>query len=187
MLKITPGRADELLGRNWFTGYTDEVELYEEPVTVDGFDAGTRAEERDDTEFAVFGGGLTVRGTLDLGREVHSVYVVRGTLRAARVILGDAVLAVTDAVDVGEWLFGPRTEGVFDVAGDQVEPDPRALLGRVRAPLIAMFDRDRGTFVLREQGEPRKISDLAADVFDGDAVDQERLRERLCSGRPVFR
>lgn len=50
----------------------DEVELHEEHVVVDGFDTEARAEERGDPEFVVFGGGLSVRGTLDLGSDVHS-------------------------------------------------------------------------------------------------------------------
>jgi hypothetical protein len=185
-VKITAGRADELIGGSWFDGYTSDVDLHEEPVTVDEFDAEARAEELDDTEYAVFNGGLTVRGTLDLAREVHSIYVVRGPLRARRMMLGDAVLVVDGPVDVDEWLFGGRTEGIFEVAGQQIESDRVGMLAHIRSPTVALFDRGRQEFVLYEHGRPRETEHLVPDVLDDDEVDPDRLRARLLAGRPVF-
>ncbi len=34
-MRITAGQAGELLTRAWFEGGTSEVEMYEQPVTVD--------------------------------------------------------------------------------------------------------------------------------------------------------
>ncbi|MEU7906926.1 hypothetical protein [Actinoplanes sp. NPDC049118] len=49
-MKITAAQADELLARAWFEGYTSEVELHEEPVTVAEFDVEARSEEKGDTD-----------------------------------------------------------------------------------------------------------------------------------------
>lgn len=184
---VTAAQAEDMVGEGWFVGYTDEVELHDEHVAVDAFDAEARAEERGGPEFVVFGGGLSVSGTLDLSSDVHSIVAVRGELRAARLILGDAVLVVRGKVDVGEWLFGPRTEGIFDVAGAQIESDQSALLGRTHAPVIAIFDRNRAEFVLRDRGEPRQTGDLTPEILDDDEVDENTLRQRLLAGEPIFR
>ncbi|GAA0430215.1 hypothetical protein Aca07nite_38910 [Actinoplanes capillaceus] len=194
-MKISAPQADELTGNSWFSGHTDGVELHEAPVTVDEFDAEARCEERDELETAVFGGGLTVAGTLDLGTDVHAIYVVRGTLRARRLILGDAVLVVDGAVEVDEWLFGGVTEGLFEVAGHQAESPtgPNALLAHVRGPVVALYDRARREFVLREGGSPRTVADLVPQVRDGLDPDLREeisiaanLRARLIAGGPIF-
>ncbi|WP_220278191.1 hypothetical protein, partial [Streptomyces himalayensis] len=65
-----------------------------------------------------------------------------------------------------------------------------------RAPVIAMLDRERCEFVLREHGEPRETGQLVPEVLDGVDLDPyvrpelvlgDRLRERLLGGQPVFR
>lgn len=142
-MKITAAQADELLARAWFEDYAGEVELYEEPVTVDEFDVAARCDELGDTEMVLFGGGLTVHGTLDLGEEVHSIYAVRGHLRARRLILGDAILVVDGTVEIGEWIVGGQTEGLFEVGGLQIESGPDAMLVNIQAPVVAMYDRGR--------------------------------------------
>jgi hypothetical protein len=186
-VKITADRADDLVGESWFDGYTTEVTLYEEPVTLDEFDAEARAEERSDTEFAIFNGGLTVRGTLTLSRDVHSIYVVRGVLRVRRLVLGDAVLVVDGQVTADEWVFGSRTEGIFEVAGEQVESDRDRLFAHVSAPLVVLFDRGRYEYVLREHGQPREVEHLVPDVFEDGELDAGRLLARIRAGEPVFR
>ncbi|GLW33788.1 hypothetical protein [Actinoplanes regularis] len=195
-MRITAGQADELLTRAWFDGCTSEVEMYEGLVTVDEFDVEARAEEQGDTEMVLFGGGLTVRGTLDLSEEVHSIYAVRGPLRARRLILGDALLVVDGTVEIDEWIFGGETEGVFEVGGRQIESDTGhdAMLADLQAPVIVMFDRGRREFVLRENGEPREMEQLAARVLDDLDPDTRaelpisaRLRELLLAGQPIFR
>lgn len=186
MRMVTAAQAEDMVGEGWFVGYTDEVEFHEEHVAVDGFDAEARAEARGGPEFVVYGGGLSVNGTLDLGSDVHSIVAVRGELRTTRLILGDAVLVVQDKVDIGEWLFGPNTEGIFDVADEQIESDQHALLARIHAPVIAIFDRNSSEFVLRERGEPRGIGDLVPEVLNDDEVDEHALRQRLVAGEPIF-
>jgi hypothetical protein len=195
-MKITAGQADELPGHAWFEGYTSEVEVHDESVTVDEFDVEVRWDEQGETEMVLFRGGLTVDGTLDLSREIHSIYAVRGALRSRRLILGDAVLVVDGTVEVSEWLFGGETEGVFEVGGLQVESDAGhdAMLANIQAPIIVMFDRGRREFVLRENGEPREFGHLGARVLDD--LDTEmppellicrRLRQLLLAGQPIFR
>jgi hypothetical protein len=195
-MKITSAHADELLGGSWFTGYTSEVAVYEEPVTVDEFDVEARSDELNDTEMVLFSGGLTVRGTLDLGREIHSIYAVLGTLRARRLILGDAILVVNGTVEIDEWLLGGETEGLFEVGGLQIESEAGhdALLAHIQAPVIVMFDRARREFVFRENGEPRETGQLTAQVLDNLDPDRRpesaigpRLRELLTAGQPIFR
>jgi hypothetical protein len=185
-VRITADRADELVGESWFAGYTAEVDLHEEAVVVDEFDAEARAEERRDTEFAIFDAGLTVRGTLTLSRDVHSIYAVRGALRVGRLILGDAVLVVDGRVTADEWVFGGQTEGIFEVAGDQVESDRDGLLTHISAPLVVLFDRGRYEYVLREHGRPREVGHLVPDVFEDDELDPGRLLARIRAGEPVF-
>ncbi|MFE7044071.1 hypothetical protein ACFU9X_32965 [Streptomyces atratus] len=196
-MKISAAQADELMGGPWFEGYTEFVDMYEKPVTVEDFDAEARAEANDDTEMVLFGGGLTVRDTLDLSSEVHSVIAVQGSLRARRLILGDAVLVVRGTVELDEWLFGEENEGLFAINDKQIEsPDRDALFADLRAPVVAAFDRLRGEFVLREHGEPRTAGQLLPEILaDADADPPERrglrmgrcLRERLVGGQLVFR
>ncbi|MCT2546952.1 MULTISPECIES: hypothetical protein [Streptomyces] len=111
LVKISAAQADELMGGPWFDGYTKDVDMHQELVTVDDFDVEARAVAHDDTGMVLFGGGLTVLGTLDLSSDVHSIFAVRGVLRARRLILGDALLVVQGTVELDEWLFGPENEG----------------------------------------------------------------------------
>lgn len=182
-MKITAAQADELLARAWFEDYAGEVELYEEPVTVDEFDVAARCDELGDTEMVLFGGGLTVHGTLDLGEEVHSIYAVRGHLRARRLILGDAILVVDGTVEIGEWIVGGQTEGLFEVGGLQIESGPDAMLVNIQAPVVAMYDRGRGALVLRENGELRETGQLVARAFDD--LDPDSRPEPLLGDRPA--
>jgi hypothetical protein len=179
MPEISAAQADEMVGGAWFAGYTDGVDLHDGPVTVDGFDAGARADALGRSEYAVFGAGLVVDGTMSLDADpCRSIYVVRGPLHARRIILGDAVLVVQGDVDVDEWLFGAGNEGVFEV------------LGHIRAPLTVLYDRGRGRFVLRERGEARAVGDLLPALLDDDTwhgVNEKLLRERVCAGAPIFR
>ncbi|WP_216915277.1 hypothetical protein [Nocardia noduli] len=194
-MKITAARADELLGSSWFSDYTAEVDLHEEPVVHDEFDVEARCEALEDTESVLFGAGLTVHGTLDLAVDVHSIYAVRGTLRARRLILGDAVLVVDGTVEVDEWLFGGDTRGVFEVGGLQVESEEGhdALFAKVATPTAVLLDRARGELVLRQNGEPRQTGHLVAPALDDLDPDYRpelligaRLRELLIAGRPIF-
>ncbi|MET8151311.1 hypothetical protein ACIBSW_31840 [Actinoplanes sp. NPDC049668] len=193
-MKITAAQADELLAGAWFEDYASEVELYEEPVTVDEFDVAARRDELGDTEMVLFGGGLTVRGTLDLGEDIHSIYAVRGHLRARRLILGDAILVVDGKVEIGEWILGGQTQGLFDVGGRQIESDADAMLADIQAPVIVIYDRGRGVLVLRENGEPREKEHLVARALEDldpdsrpDPLIGDRLREILLAGEPIFR
>ena len=184
--------ADEIVGGDWFRGYADRVDLYEDAVMIDQFHAGARADAARSGEFAVFRGGLVVSGEMSLDDNGwHSIYVVQGGLRARRVILGDAVLVVQGAVEVADWLLGLPNEGVFEVGGEQIESsgDADAMLRHVRGPLVALFDRGRDRFVLRERGERRGREDLLPELLDDDkrhGVNEELLRKRITRGEPLF-
>jgi hypothetical protein len=197
LVKISAAQADELIGGPWFDGYTKDVDMHEEPVTVDDFDVEARWAAHDDTEMVLIGGGLTVLCTLDLSSDIHSIFAVRGVLRARRLMLGDAKLVVQGTVELDEWLFGPESQGLFAINDLQTEASGQdAMLANVRAPVIAMLDRESCEFVLREHGEPRETGQPAPEVLDGADLDPDgcpepvlgdRLRERLLSGQPVLR
>ncbi|MFJ9243697.1 hypothetical protein [Streptomyces sp. NPDC101776] len=195
MGKISAAQADTLLDGAWFDGYTKVVDVYDELVTVDDFDAAARAVAHGGTEMVLFGNGLTVLGTLDLSDGVHSIFAVQGVLRARHLILGDALLVVQGTVELDEWLFGPESEGLFAVGNRQIEgADQDAMLANVRAPVIALFDRNRREFVLREHGERRETAQLTPELLDGLDPDEspelilgDRLRAHLLDGQPVFR
>ncbi|GIE35377.1 hypothetical protein Ait01nite_084220 [Actinoplanes italicus] len=98
-------------------------------------------------------------------------------------------------VEVGKWLFGGVTEGLFEVAGHQAEPPagPDALLAHVRGPVVALYDRARREFVLRQGGSPRAVADPVPQVRDGLDPDLREeisiaanLRARLIAGDPIF-
>jgi hypothetical protein len=180
MTAISPVEADQRVGNSWFSGYANAVELVAEPVVV------AQRPPADGAEYVIYDRGLTVKGTLDLGSDVHSIIVVRGTLAAKRVILGDAVLVVTERVIARDWVFGPRNEGLFDVGGHQIEGNAERLLAAIDAPVVAIFDRNRREFALRDRGAARTAADLVPDVLDMDEVDQRKLRDRLVAGKPVF-
>jgi hypothetical protein len=196
VVKISAAQADELMDGPWFSGYTKFVDMYEEPVSVDDFDVETRWKAHGDTEMVVFGGGLTVQGTLDLGSDVHSFFAVQGVLRARRLILGDAVLVVRGTVEVDEWLLGEENEGLFAINNRQIESSDRdAMFADLRAPVFAVLERGSDEFVLRENGEPRTLSQLVPELRDAADADPdvrselllgEALRERLLRGQPVF-
>lgn len=184
---ITAAEADARISGAWFAGYTKTVAWYDAPVALDAFDAEARAEARGDTEYAVFAGGLTVAGTLDLRRDVHSIYVVVGDLRAERVIAGDAVLVVTGRVVARDGVLVPPSEGLFDVAGAQPESDADALLAAIDAPVVAVFDRNRRAYVLRDRrGARRAEADLVPELLDDGDVRHRELRARVLAGGALF-
>src|SRR5262245_6202005 len=123
MRKVAAKEADQLVGKDWFDGYAKSVDVHDEAVTVDQLDAEARAEALGNTEYVVFSRDLTVTGTLDLARDVHSIFVVLGNLTARRVILGDAVLVVRGRLRASEFLLGPPGEGVFELGTEQIESD----------------------------------------------------------------
>lgn len=186
MKVITAAEADGLVGAPWFEGYTNTVEVFDDPVTLDSFDAEARAEAGRGSEYLVFAAGLDVQGTLDLRRYVQSIIVVLGTLRARRIVLGDAVLVVTERVEVSEWLLGVETEGLFEVGRAQIEESGEDLVARISAPFLALYDRSRGDFWLCERGQAIDVEKLHTSVRDGEQLDADRLRARLEQGLPVL-
>ncbi|CAN5179994.1 hypothetical protein BH11MYX1_BH11MYX1_23030 [soil metagenome] len=177
---ITPAAADELAGGKWFTGYTNAVQLIDGPATVTAFDGDSRG---GDAEYLVFDKGRTITGTLDLSGLCPSIIVVRGTLKAKRIVLGDAVLVVEKAVQASELIFGPMTEGVFSLAGMQIESDPEDLATAISAPIVALYDRKQREWLLRKNGVP---AELAADLVDDGEVDASAVKQRLLAGRSIF-
>jgi hypothetical protein len=177
---ITSAAADELVGGTWFTGHTQTVQLIDSPATVNTFDGDSRG---GDAEYLVFNRGLTVTGTFDLSAIGRSIIVVRGTLKAKRIILGDAVLVVEKAVQAAELMFGPMTEGIFSLAGMQIESDPEDLATAILAPSVALYDRKQREWLLRKNGVP---AELAGDLVDDGEVDQRAVKQRLLAGKSIF-
>lgn len=182
MATLTAAEADHRIGARWFQGYAKHVNVIEEACTLDEFDVDVRG-----AEYVLFERGLVVTGTLALGSDVHSIIVVVGTLHVRRLILGDAAFVVTERVEASELVFGRPNEGVFEVAGHQLEGDRDGFLAAIEAPVLAMFDRDQREYTLRDRGVERTAADLVDDVLDGDDPSTKLLANRLLSGAPVFR
>ncbi len=177
---LSASEADKRVGDKWFTGYTNAVQLIDGPATVMTFDGASRG---GDAEYLLFDQGLTVTGTLDLSSIYRSIIVVRGTLKAKRIILGDAVLVVEKAVRASELVFGPMTEGIFALAGLQIESDPEDLATAVDAPVVALYDRNQREWLVRRNGVP---AELATDLIDDGEVDASALRKRVLAGASIF-
>jgi hypothetical protein len=137
---LTSQAADELVGGKWFAGYTNAVRHFDEQVVLATFDQSSRG---GDAEYLLFRDGLTIDGTLDLSRIHRSIIAVLGTLKARRIILGDAVVVVGTRVEASELVFSPRTEGLFSIAGRQLERDAERFAALFTAPTIALYDRHR--------------------------------------------
>ncbi len=176
---LSPVDADRLVGGTWFAGYTNTVQLVEEPVTLARFDGDSRG---GDAEYIIFNRGLNVTGTLDLSEIYRSIIVVRGTLKARQIILGDAVL-VADRVHASELVYGPMTEGIFQVAGMQIESDPEDVATAIDAPVVALYDRNQREWLLRRNGVP---AELAGDLVDDGDVDASAMKKRLFAGKSIF-
>jgi hypothetical protein len=193
LVTIAAGRADEIAGGSWFTGYAEHVDLYDGLYPVDDFDADARAARLRHPEHALFGGGLDVRGTLNLADGgYHSIYVVRGSLHARRMNLGDAVLVVQGDIEVDEWLFGGTNEGVFEVRSNMFmwPGDADDMLRHIRAPLVAVLTKYGDGIVLRDRGVARDVNELLPELLDDDrrdGVNEELLRERVLGGAQIFR
>lgn len=168
--------ADALIGNDWFEGYAENIEVHDELVTLEHFDA----EARGHAEYVVFANGLTVTGTLDLKSGVQSIFFVKGDLHVGRLVLGDAVLVVSGKVVAREWVFGPFGEGLFDVAGAQVEGDVDALMAGIEANTVALFNRRTREFELRP------ARPLLPELVDDGDVRADALRKRLEAGQSIF-
>ena len=91
---LTPGQADRRAKGRWFTGYARLVELAAGGLHVRSFDVAKRERAKGAAEYLLIDGDLIVDGTLRLGRDTRSIYVVTGDLFAKRVVRGDAVLVL---------------------------------------------------------------------------------------------
>jgi hypothetical protein len=184
---ISAAEADALVGGRWFTGYTKTVALVEQPITVKSFDAEARAEAAGNPEYIIFNAGLTVTGLLDLSSDVHSIFVVRNTLHAKQIILGDAVLAVLGRIVATDFVFGGRTEGVLEIAGAQIERDRDAIADAITAPAVALFDRNTRGWLLRDHSSTLTENELVAETSDDDGVQAGLIKKRLLAGKKIFR
>jgi hypothetical protein len=187
MRKVGAKEADALVGKDWFDGYAKSVDVHDESVTLDELDAEARAEALGRPEYVVFARDLTVTGTLNLCSDVHSIFVVLGTLTVRRLILGDAVLVVRGKLRATEWVLGPPSEGLLDLGSEQMESDPEAVLARIDSPLVVLFDRSRREYTLRERGRMRSEQELGPDLLDDGDVLHRLLRERVIRGESIFR
>jgi hypothetical protein len=182
MPTLTAAEADQRIGARWFQGYTKLVTVIDEACTLDDFDVDARG-----LEYVLFERGLVVTGTLSLGSDVHSIIVVTGPLHVQRLILGDAAFVVTERVEASELVFGRPNEGVFEVAGHQIEGDRDGFLAAIETPVLVIFDRGKREYMLRERNVERTAADLVDDVLDGDDPSTKLLAERLLAGAPIFR
>jgi hypothetical protein len=91
---LTPGQADRRAKGRWFTGYARVVDVAAGGLRVRSFDVAQRERAKAGAEYLLIEGDLVVDGTVQLGRDTRSIYVVTGDLRAKRVVHGDAVLVV---------------------------------------------------------------------------------------------
>jgi hypothetical protein len=141
---LSAAEADLMIGRTWFSDVTTRVTVHDEPVRVDTFDAEARTAAAGDSEMVMFVHSLTVEGTLRLGA-AHSVYVVLGELRCGRIELGDATLAASGPVIATDYVFAPRSKGVFAVGPDATTDDATTpALPPVIAPIVVWHDPRRG-------------------------------------------
>lgn len=186
---ISAADADTITGSSWFTGYTNSVELHQGNTQWSGLDAQARADEKGDTEYVLVLGDLAIDGDVDLRSEVQSIYAIAGNLTARRVILGDAVLVVGGTVTATEWVLGPPGEGLFDVAGAQIESHQDALFAHVVAPTVVVFDRNLNRFHVAIDGVSYDPSQLVPEVLDagGAEIDPARLRQYLEAGGSLAR
>lgn len=182
--------ADQIAKGKWFAGYTKTVERFEGEIRWESLDVQTRAAEGRGAEYLLVQGDLALEGDLDLGRDIHSIYVITGNVSARRVILGDAVLVVGGSITAREWVFGPRSEGLFAVAGNQIESKSKALLARISAPTVALYDRKKRDLRIVVDGVARSADALVLEVLDADEDDlilEEKVRARLEVGAPLLR
>ena len=177
---LAPAAADKLAGAKWFTGYTNRVQLIDKPTTLVAFDEASRG---GDAEYVIFAKGLTVTGALDLSRIERSIIVVLGALKAKRVILGDAVLVVEKSLEASELIFGPMSEGIFQLAGMQLDSDPEDLATAISAPIVVLYDRNQREWLLRQRNLPAFFS---ADLMKGSDVDASAMKKRLLAGKSIF-
>jgi hypothetical protein len=177
---LAPAAADKRAGGKWFTGYTNRVQLIDEPTTLASFDETSRG---GDAEYLIFARGLTVTSALDLSRIERSIIVVLGALKAKRIILGDAVLVVEKSIEASELIYGPMSEGIFQLAGMQIETDPEDLATAISSPIVALYDRNQREWLLRQRNLP---AFFAADLMDGSEVDASAMKKRLLAGKSIF-
>ena len=180
MTTLTAAEADALIPGEWFGGYCKQVELVENARTLDDL-------RTDDAIYVLYNNGLTATGTIDL-RDTRSIIVVRGTLRAKRVILGDAVLVVTERV-IADEIVGASNEGLFEVGGHQVEGDQDGLLAALETRLVAILNRSTCAYVIRDGDRMRSFADLVPELRDEDKrheVNERGLIDSILAGRPIF-
>jgi hypothetical protein len=192
---LSPAEANALLGKEWFSStYTDEVALIEgnlewksEHYTMSGVESGN--------EYYIVKGDVNVRGELDLGGPMEggrSVIVIDGNLSAGRIILGDAVMMVTGTVTAREWIFGAETEGIFEVAGAQIEgseTEHAKYWAHLNAPIISIFNRKTWKTELLIDGVKRNVEELPFELEDNGRwrnVNDNEIRARLEAGKPLF-
>lgn len=162
---ISAAEADLMIGRSWFTDHTTTVTVFDAPVSMESFDAELRAAAAGGAEMALFVHGLRVSGTMRMGADTPSVYVVLGELRVGRLELGDAMLAASGPVIAEQYVHLPRTRGVFAVGADATTDDATTpALPPVSAPIVVWHDVRRGIDRVFSRGE-KGLRVVAADAW----------------------
>jgi hypothetical protein len=142
---IAPEEADLMIGRTWFSESPGPVLVYDQPISLPAFDAGSRAAEAKGPERVLFVHGLTVSGTAMFDGAPDSIYVVMGDLRVGRLELGNTTCAVSGRVVADEYVYSPSGAAVFAVGGDATSDDATTpALPPVFAPIVVWFEPRRG-------------------------------------------
>ena len=182
--RLSAAEADLMIGRQWFTDHTTEVTVHDTAIHVPEFDAEERAKAAPEgTEMALFVHGLTVDGTLKLKGAAHSIYVVLGSLEVGRLELGEGTLAVSGAVRAKDYVFAPRSEGVFAVGADATTEDATTpALPPVVAPIVVWHDPRRGIDKVFAPHASRRLAvqapgDMPAALAERYNADEERFTD----------
>lgn len=162
---ISAAEADLMIGRSWFTDHTTTVTVHDAPVSMESFDAELRAKAAGEAEMVLFVHGLRVTGTMRMGADTPSVYVVLGELRVGRLELGDAMLAASGPVIADHYVHLPRSRGVFAVGADATTDDATTpALPPVSAPIVVWHDVRRGIDRVFSRGD-KGLRAVAADAW----------------------
>lgn len=178
---LSADQADALVGAGWFTGNTEQVEVFDEPVKVPSFEA--------QPNFCLYKQGLTVEGPMRFAQGVRGIQVVLGDLFCDSLELGDSVLIVTGTLTARRYLFCPPSEGVLVVGGVQpADNGDDAYPEAVRTKIVVWFNRAKEKFEIETENANFKRLYPRPDILDeplvqtDDQFDPGKALEMLRTG-----
>ena len=189
---ISANDADRRAKGPWFRGHTSHVVVENEGFRVPNFDVAKREKKAGSAEYVLFEGDVTVEGTLSLGGDSRSIYVVLGDLTARRIELGDAALVVRGTMRATDYVFAPRNEGIFAVGGEQ---KPERQLAHVKTPTYFAYDPHAGGHRLFVRRGSKLVNvpvgkcdaSVCCGRDDGVVLDANRVLRRLRSGKTLVK